>query len=66
MCWEMPIPHMIIEPFEVAYSLATSRIVWASMPQIGAMASGENAFTFSTSASYPEVRSRTNVSPISR
>ena len=55
-------PHMIIEPFDVAYSLATSRMVVASMPQIGAIASGENVFTFSASASYPDVRSRTNAS----
>ena len=44
-------PHRIIEPFDVAYSRATSRIVCASMPQIGAIASGENFFTFSASAS---------------
>ena len=30
------------------------------MPQIGAIASGENCCTFSASASYPDVRSRMN------
>ena len=44
-------PHMIIEAFEVAYRRATSRMVFASMPQMGAIASGENFFTFSASAS---------------
>jgi len=53
---------MMIEAFEVAYRRATSRIVLASMPQMGAIASGENFFTFSARASYPAVRSRTNAS----
>ena len=39
-CCEMPMPHRIIDAFEVAYRRATSRIVSASMPQIGAIASG--------------------------
>ena len=43
-------PHRMIDAFDVAYSRATSRIVCASMPQIGAIASGENFFTFSASA----------------
>ena len=33
-------PHRIIEPFDVAYSRATSRIVAAGMPHSGAIASG--------------------------
>ena len=53
---------MMIEAFDVAYSRATARIVPASMPQIGAIVSGQNALTFSARASYPEVRSRTNAS----
>ena len=44
-------PQKMIDAFEVAYSRATSRIVFASMPQIGAIRSGENVFTFSASAS---------------
>jgi hypothetical protein len=39
-CCETPMPHMIIEPFDVAKARATSRIVSAGMPQIGAIASG--------------------------
>ena len=44
-------PHRMIDAFDVAYSRATSRMVCASMPQIGAISSGENFFTFSASAS---------------
>ena len=44
-------PHMIMEPFEVAYRRATSRMVCASTPQIAAITSGEYFFTFSASAS---------------
>ena len=43
-------PHRIIEPFDVAYSRATSRRVWAGMPQMGAIISGLYFFTFSASA----------------
>ena len=50
-CWDIPIPHMTMEALDVAYSRATSRMVFASTPQIGAIASGEKFFTFSTSAS---------------
>ena len=39
-CCEMPMPHRIIEPFEVAKRRATVRIVSAGMPQTGAIASG--------------------------
>ena len=40
MCCEMPMPHRIIEPFDVANRRATSLIVSAGMPQTGAIASG--------------------------
>ena len=50
-CCEMPMPHRIIEPLEVAKARATSRMVSAGMPQIGAIFSGEKFFAFSFSAS---------------
>ena len=34
-------PQRIIDAFEVAYRRATSRMTSASMPQIGAISSGE-------------------------
>ena len=58
-------PHRIIDPFEVAYNRATSRMVCAAIPQMGAIASGENFRTFSASSAYPDVRSRTNASSTS-
>jgi hypothetical protein len=64
-CWEIPMPQKIIDPLDEAYRRATLRIVSASIPQIGAIASGENRRTFSTSASYPDVRSRTNAASAS-
>ena len=51
MCCEMPIPQKMIAAFAVAYSRATSRIIAASMPVIGATFSGEYSLTFSRSAS---------------
>ena len=53
-------PHRIIEPLEVAKARATSRMVCAGMPQIGAIFSGEKFFAFSFNASKPLVRSSTN------
>ncbi len=44
-------PQRMIDALDVAYNRATSRMVFASMPQMGAIASGENFFTFSASAS---------------
>jgi hypothetical protein len=44
-------PQKIIDALERAYRRATSRSVAASMPQIGAIASGLNFITFSRSAS---------------
>jgi hypothetical protein len=53
-------PQRIIDPLDVANRRATSRIVCAGMPQIGAISSGEKPFEFSFSASKPLVRSATN------
>ncbi len=50
-CWLMPMPQRIIEPLEVAKSRATSRMVCAGMPQIGAIFSGEKLREFSFRAS---------------
>jgi len=41
----------MIDAAEVAYVRATVRSVSASIPQMGAIFSGENFFTFSASAS---------------
>ncbi len=38
-CWLMPMPQKMSEAREVAYSRATSRSVWASMPQTSAIRS---------------------------
>jgi hypothetical protein len=43
-------PQRIIEPLDVAKSRATSRMVGAGMPQIGAIFSGEKLREFSCRA----------------
>ena len=64
-CCEMPIPHRIIDPFDVAYIRATSRIVCAGMPHTGAIASGLWPATFFLSSSNPLVRLATKLSATS-
>ena len=51
MCWLTPMPHRIMEPFDLAKRRATSRSVSAGMPQIGAIFSGEYVLAFFFSSS---------------
>ena len=61
----MPMPQRIIDPPDVAYRRATSRMVCAGMPQTGAIASGLCPAAFFRNSSKPLVRSAMKLSAVS-